>query len=169
MIYKKSSGTGTEDDLFTDAAKALYLRENPAPIESTTRNLMIGNKSRRTSCYSGGAFTAAAKALYLRSHTAVNAELSKIAAVCTNDEKTEGVVSDKAVPISLSAHVLSIIKMITKFGKRATKLAHTGASTYAEPTSGSVLKLVKALRPFLGADPANNVILDLGSGAGTVL
>lgn len=54
-------------------------------------------------------------------------------------------------------------------GHRATQLAHEGSSTYAEPTQTGLLKLARDIRPLLGKNLDEHMLLDCGSGAGTAL
>ena len=48
--------------------------------------------------------------------------------------------------------VIPIINHMVSLGREATKRAHDGKSTYAEPTRASLLKIATVLRPLLGAD-----------------
>lgn len=60
-------------------------------------------------------------------------------------------------------------RIAAELGQKATKLAHDGNSTYAEPTHGGLLKIANAMRPLLGKNLDGHVLLDCGSGVGTAL
>lgn len=66
--------------------------------------------------------------------------------------------SDRCIMVEAIFHILQ---------SKGTRLAHTGASTYAEPRRGGIDSLIEALRTLKIS--SKDVIIDMGSGLGTVL